>query len=74
MVSSSFYYAKFFPMSPIWVCLCLIMPGGLPSMGSHRVGHDWHDLTAAACLIVFWPISFGTFKKKKRQYAENWNK
>ena len=23
-------------------------PGGLPSMGSHRVRHDWHDLAAAA--------------------------
>ena len=23
-------------------------PGGLPSMGSHRVGYDWSDLTAAA--------------------------
>ena len=23
-------------------------PGGLPSMGSHRVGHDWSDLSAAA--------------------------
>ena len=23
-------------------------PGGLPSMGSHRVGHDWSDLGAAA--------------------------
>ena len=23
-------------------------PGGLPSMGSHRVGHDWGDLAAAA--------------------------
>ena len=22
--------------------------GGLPSMGSHRIGHDWHDLAAAA--------------------------
>ena len=22
-------------------------PGGLPSMGSHRVGHDWSDLAAA---------------------------
>ena len=21
-------------------------PGGLPSMGSHRVGHDWSDLAA----------------------------
>ena len=23
-------------------------PGGLPSLGSHRVGHDWSDLAAAA--------------------------
>ena len=23
-------------------------PSGLPSMGSHRVGHDWGDLAAAA--------------------------
>ena len=23
-------------------------PGGPPSMGSHRVGHDWSDLAAAA--------------------------
>ena len=22
-------------------------PGGLPSMGSHRVGHNWSDLAAA---------------------------
>ena len=25
--------------------------GGLPSMGSHRVGHDWSDLAAAAVYI-----------------------
>ena len=25
-------------------------PGGLPSMGLHRVGHDWSDLAAAAPL------------------------
>ena len=23
-------------------------PGGLPSLGSHRVGHDWSDLAVAA--------------------------
>ena len=28
-------------------------PGGLLSMGSHRVRHDWSDLAAAA---VIWPI------------------
>ena len=26
-------------------------PGGLPSMGLHRVGHDWRDLAAAAAGI-----------------------
>ena len=25
-----------------------VEPGGLPSLGSHRVGHDWSDLAAAA--------------------------
>ena len=34
-------------------CSCLenpgtAEPGGLPSVGSHRVGHDWSDLAAAA--------------------------
>ena len=28
-------------------------PGGLPSVGSHRVGHDWSDLAAAAALHSF---------------------
>ena len=33
-------------------------PGGLPSMGSHRVGHDWSDLAVAAAQLVsnsLWP-------------------
>ena len=28
-------------------------PGGLPSMGLHRVRHDWSDLTAAAVASLF---------------------
>ena len=28
-------------------------PGGLPSMGSHRVGQDWSDLAAAAAAAMF---------------------
>ena len=28
-------------------------PGGLPSMGSHRVGHNWSDLAAAAAYIYY---------------------
>ena len=27
-------------------------PGGLPSVGSHRVGHDWSDLAVAACYVI----------------------
>ena len=27
-------------------------PGGLSSMGSHRVGHDWSDLAAAAAAEI----------------------
>ena len=31
-------------------------PGGLPSMGSHRVGHDWSDLaTAAEIKVILFP-------------------
>ena len=29
-------------------------PGGLPSMGLYRVGHDWSDLAAAAVLNRIW--------------------
>ena len=27
-------------------------PGGLPSLGSHRVGHDWSDLATAAGVYI----------------------
>ena len=32
-------------------------PDGLPSMGSHRVGHDWSDLAAAAANFSY-PLDF----------------
>ena len=38
-------------------------PGGLPSVGSCRVGHDWSDLAAAAAaanLVWFWATYFIT--------------
>ena len=31
-----------------WRIPRMAKPGGLPSMGSHRVGHDWSNLAAAA--------------------------
>ena len=33
-------------------------PGGLPSMGSHRVGHDWSDLAAAAAASLLMGLTF----------------
>ena len=32
-------------------------PGGRPSMGSHRVGHDWSNLAAAEAALE---IQMGT--------------
>ena len=46
-------------------------PGGLPSMGSHRVGHDWNDLAAAVKAMVFPVVVYGceswTIKKAERR-------
>ena len=36
-----------------WRIPGMVEPGGLPSMGSHRVGHDWSDL-AAAYILFHW--------------------
>ena len=33
-------------------------PGGLPPMGSHRVGHDWSDLAAPAAILSLQPGSW----------------
>ena len=40
-----------------WRISGMVEPGGLRSMGSHRVGHDWSDLAAAAGGSVNWPTS-----------------
>ena len=39
-------------------------PSGLPSMGLHRVGHDWSDLAAAAAAAT---------SMKVRKYREDGN-
>ena len=35
-------------------------PGGLPSMGLHRVGHDWGDFAAAAAAWLIHSLFFST--------------
>ena len=40
--------------TPAWRIPGTEQPGWLPSMGSHRVGHDWSDLAAAAAARRRW--------------------
>ena len=54
-------------------CSCLevpgtVKPGGLPSMGSHRVGHAWSDLAAAAAAL--WKKSYNNSRQhiQRRQW------
>ena len=53
-------------------------PGGLPSMGSHRVGHDWSDLAAAAADKYYKAAILKMFKElnktmfEKLKYGNNW--
>ena len=41
----------------VWRIPGMAEPGGLPSVGSHRVGHDWSDLAAAAAAAAVIPVS-----------------
>ena len=48
-------------------------PVGLPSMGSHRVGHDWCDLTAAAASSeAAAKLSVGVRNWKEARVAPAW--
>ena len=38
-------------------------PGGLLSVGSHRVGHDWSDLAAAESILKYEMFSVDLFKR-----------
>ena len=42
-------------------------PGGLPSMGSHRVGHDWSDLAEAACNSLEKALMLGGIGGRRRR-------
>ena len=43
-------------------------PGGLQSMGSHRVGHDWCDLAAAAAAVLYGSNSIVSFMDNSWPY------
>ena len=41
-------------------------PGGLLSMGSHRVRHDWSDLAAAKWVgLIYWSVADGKWEMEK---------
>ena len=46
-------------------------PGGLPSIGSHRVGHDWSDLAAAAAarLLLLYSTIGKTSRLKMKSFS-----
>ena len=44
-------------------------PGGLPSLGSHRVGHDWSDLAAAAAHAS--KVTLNILQAKLQQYVNH---
>ena len=35
-----------------WRIPGMVEPGGPPSMGSHKVGHDWRDLAEAVAAAL----------------------
>ena len=53
-------------------------PGGLPSMGPHRVGHDWSDWAAAAAArggrhVTPWlPLSSSPLRKDIKSVWNHW--
>ena len=50
-------------------------PGGLPSVRSHRVGHDWSDLAAAAAAVLesdIYPRSPGSFYWRMELETKSW--
>ena len=50
-------------------------PGGLPSMGSHRFGHDWSDLAAAAAAALvdsYMHLKVYPRKEEEMMFALNW--
>ena len=52
-------------------------PGGLPSMGLHRVGHDWSDLAAAAAALAapfFFPFNSDSRKVALEMQGVGWGR
>ena len=50
-----------------WKIPGMAEPGGLPPMGSHRIGHNWSDLAAAGFIQSLRNTQKSSFAKKMSQ-------
>ena len=57
---------------PAWRIPGTGKPGGLPPMGSHRVGHDWSDLAAAAAAASCGSLSSAVSLDRKAWVTGIW--
>ena len=56
-----------------WRVLWTEEPGGLLSMGSHRVGHNWSDLAAAAAVSkIYKIICFNRMRNNSKHRQDIW--
>ena len=55
-----------------WRIPGMVEPGWLPSMGSHRVEHDWSDLAVAAAAESTIQVYLTVILKKSIAFSEKW--
>ena len=53
--------------TPVFVPGEITGTGGLPSLGSHRVGHDWSDLAAAESYSILYYLNIKSLNFQGRQ-------
>ena len=46
-----------------------VEPGGLPSMGLLRVGHDWSDSAAVILMAISHPLDYFSYNKSQNQVS-----
>ena len=49
-------------------------PGGLLSMGSHRVGHDWSLSSSSTWILFYWGLTKNTKRRIFRCFFFKWQK
>ena len=55
----------------VWIMPGTGEPGGLPSLGSHRVGHDWSDLVVVVVLAHASKVMLKILQARLQQYVNS---